>query len=313
MIICKEKNFISAVVYVHNNEDGILNFLEKIYGILCENFEKYEIICVNDNSSDESVARIKTFADGVTGSVISVINMSFFQGIELSMNAGVDLAIGDFVFEFDNAYMDYDASTIIQVYNQCLKGFDIVSAAPKSAIKKTSRVFYSLFNSHSNNLYKIRTETFRILSRRAINRVHSISKTIPYRKAVYANCGLKLDTVIYSNTNIKTLVTTKQVDKQRKEMATESLILFTDIAYKISIAMTFLMMISAIFAGAYAIVIFIKQAPIAGWTTTMLFLSFAFFGVFAILAVIIRYLSILVDLVFKKQKYITESIEKLTK
>ena len=30
MIINKEKNFISVVVYVHNNEDNIINFLEKI-------------------------------------------------------------------------------------------------------------------------------------------------------------------------------------------------------------------------------------------------------------------------------------------
>ena len=45
----------------------------------------------------------------------------------------------------------------------------------------------------------------------------------------------------------------------------------------------------------------------------MLFLSVVFFSVFAILAVIIKYLSILVDLTFKKQKYMIESIEKLTK
>ncbi len=50
MITNKEKNFISAVVYVHNNEKEIANFLENLNKKLNENFEKYEIICVNDKS-----------------------------------------------------------------------------------------------------------------------------------------------------------------------------------------------------------------------------------------------------------------------
>ena len=53
--------------------------------------------------------------------------------------------------------------------------------------------------------------------------------------------------------------------------------------------------------------------PVAGWTTTILFLSVVFFGLFAILTVIIKYLQIIVDLVFKRKHYSFESIEKLTK
>ena len=77
--------------------------------------------------------------------------------------------------------------------------------------------------------------------------------------------------------------------------------------------MTFLMMIGIVLVGIYTIFVFVSQQPVAGWTTTMLFLSVAFLGVFAILAVIIKYLSIIVDLIFKKQKYMIESIEKITK
>ena len=40
MISNKEKNFISAVVYVHNNEKEIGDFLEKINEKLNSNFEK---------------------------------------------------------------------------------------------------------------------------------------------------------------------------------------------------------------------------------------------------------------------------------
>lgn len=311
MIINKEKNFISAVVYIHNNENNIFNTLKNINDVLHNNFEKYEIICVNDYSTDKSVEQIKRFSKDVQGAVVSILNMSYYQGLELSMGAGVDLSIGDFVFEFDSTSMDYSPDTIMEVYFKSLKGYDIVSAAPKKKMRKSSKLFYDIFNGYSNNPNKLKTETFRILSRRAINRVQSMNKTIPYRKAIYANCGLKIDTIYYDcidKVNIK-----KDDKSTRKSVAVESLILFTDVAYKAAIMMTFIMMIGIIGVGVYTLTVFIKNQPVEGWTTTMLFLSVVFFSVFAILAVIIKYLSILVDLTFKKQKYMIESIEKLTK
>lgn len=311
MIINKEKNFISAVVYIHNNEDNIMDTLNNINNILHNNFEKYEIICVNDYSTDKSIEQIKKFSIDIEGAVLSILNMSYYQGLELSMGAGVDLAIGDFVFEFDSVNMDYSPETIMEVYFKSLKGNDIVSASPKKRMRKSSKLFYDIFNGYSNNPNKLKTETFRILSRRAINRVQSMNKTIPYRKAIYANCGLKVDTIYYSSIrNLKI----KNVDETtRKNVAVESLILFTDVAYKAALTMTFVMMLGIIAVGIYTVKVFISDQPVAGWTTTMLFLSVAFLGVFAILAVVIKYLSILVDLTFKKQKYMIESIEKLTK
>ena len=207
----KEKNFISAVVYANNSERDIRNFLENINKILAENFLKYEIICVNDASTDGTVDEIKkvseNIAKGDSNTSITIINMSYYQGKELSMNAGVDIAIGDFVYEFDSITMDYNTELIMQVYNKSLEGYDIVNATSNSKRRKTSTIFYKLFNKYSNNQYKIDTETFRIISRRGINRIQSINKTIPYRKAIYANCGLKLTSIQY-----KTIVT-----KNRKE------------------------------------------------------------------------------------------------
>lgn len=311
MVINKEKNFISAVLYVHNNEMQIANALKIMNNVLSENFEKYEIICVNDYSTDKSVEKIRNYPDTIKGSVMSILNMGYYQGIELSMNAGVDLAIGDFVFEFDSIEMDYTIETIMEIYYRSLKGFDIVSAAPQKPMKKSSSLFYNLFNGYSNNPNKLKTETFRILSRRAINRVQSMNKTIPYRKAIYANCGLKIDTVYYKSNMKKS--TNRDDGDIRKNIAIESLILFTDIAYKAAIFMTLTIMVGIVAVVAYTIFTFLSEQPVAGWTTTMLFLSIAFLGIFAILAVIIKYLSIIVDLTFKKQKYMIESIEKITK
>lgn len=47
----REKNFVSAVIYIHNCEKRIEIFLQTIMEVLEENFEHSEIICVNDSSN----------------------------------------------------------------------------------------------------------------------------------------------------------------------------------------------------------------------------------------------------------------------
>lgn len=347
-----EKNFASAVIYVHNAEDRIGGFLTTVAGILEQNFEHAELICVNDCSRDGSLAAIRKVREHVPGISISVVNMSYFHGLELAMNAGMDLAIGDFVFEFDQTVMDFEPGLVMEVYRRCLEGFDIVSALPDKREKLSSRLFYRVFRHYADIPYEMATESFRILSRRVINRISSMNKTAPYRKAVYASCGLKTDTLRYQvqetvqllgengkaseagdvqvgtgSTRIgtdsapagsgsaRTGKGSARGDRQEKryrfELAADALLLFTQVGYRFSMSMTILMMLISVFMIVYSLVMYFVIHPVEGWTTTILFLSVAFFGLFGILTIIIKYLQLLIDLVFKRKHYSFESIEKL--
>lgn len=307
----KEKNFVSAIVYVYNAEKRIGNFLDTIISILEENFDYSEIICVNDSSTDDSLAVIKKTSLKATTSV-SIINMSYFHGLEIAMNAGRDLSIGDFVFEFDNTILDFPKEEIMKVYKRSLQGYDIVSAVPDKTEKLTSKLFYSIFDKFTDLSYEMHTESFRILSRRVINRISSMNKTIPYRKAIYASQGLKTDVLKYKITMESHIKEDKTERRYKSGLAIDSLILFTELGYRFSMAMTVFMMLMSVFMVIYSIVIFATQNPVAGWTTTILFLSMAFFGLFGILTIIIKYLQLLVNLVFKRKHYSFEGIEKLT-
>ena len=309
----KEKNFISAVIYVHNAERRIDEFLRTIIRVLEENFEHSEIICVNDSSDDDSLSVIKSVSQAARRTSISVVNMSYFHGLELAMNAGMDMAIGDFVFEFDNTYLDFDDSVIMEIYKHSLEGYDIVSASPNKKAQFTSRLFYKVFERFANTSHQMDTESFRILSRRVINRINSINKSVFYRKALYSNCGLKTDNVKYDVKETKLYVTDKKEKSYRSGLAVDSLILFTEVGYRFSMTMTMLMMVISLFVIAYTILTYFMLSPTAGWTTTILFLSVCFLGLFGILTIIIKYLQLLVDMVFKRKYYSFESIEKLTK
>ena len=91
------------------------------------------------------------------------------------------------------------------------------------------------------------------------------------------------------------------------------MLLFTDIGYRFAKFMTVFMMVVSVFMVLYSVIVYLTANPVVGWTTTILFLSVAFFGLFGILTIIIKYLQLLVDLVFKRKQYSFENIEKLTK
>ena len=312
-MVNKEKNFISAVVYVHNAENRIEPFLNAIIMTLEENFEHSEIICVNDCSDDSSVQAIKRCSEKAVNTSVSLINMSFFHGLELAMDAGMDLAIGDFVYEFDNTYLDFDPEMIMKVYRHSLTGYDIVSASPDKKEKISSRLFYKVFDRFSELSYKMTTESFRILSRRVINRISSMNKTIPYRKAIYAGSGLKTDNLKYEVKAVRQDKADPRENRYRSCLAVDTLILFTELGYRFSFWMTSAMMLISVFMIFYTLIIYFIGHPIEGWTTTVMFLSVAFLGLFGILTIIVKYLQIIVDIVFKRKHYNYESIEKLTK
>ncbi len=309
--INKEKNFMSAVIYMHNSQEQIDEFLRTVIEVLKANFEHSEVICVNDFSDDDSTDIVKHVAREMGGISVTVLNMSYFHGVEAAMNAGVDLAIGDFVLEFDSTSLDFEAQEIMAVYKKALEGYDIVSASPDKKQRTSSGLFYAVFNRYTDFSYKIYSERFRVLSRRVINRVSAMSKTVPYRKAAYANCGLKTANIKYVPVRLLKIDEDRRERKYRRRLAVDSMILFTELGYRFSITMTFVMMLIAVAVAVYSAVVYFVSTPVAGWTTTIFFMSFAFFGLFGILTIIIKYLQILVDLVYKRKKYSFESIEKI--
>lgn len=306
----KEKNFVSAVVYLYNEANNVQSYIMGLEDTLKNNFEKYEIIVVNDGSTDDTVKQIRSYVSSCEGAKVTLMNMGFHQGLETSMNAGVDLAIGDFVFEIESAESDYKWSTLMEVYHHSLEGFDIVNARGKIGKKITfGGLFYNIMNKYANLQYPLSSGSFRIVSRRAINRIHSLATKIPYRKVAYSNCGLKCDTLLYDC--IKDITSRKS--SNRVDLASNSLVLFTDVAFRFSFCFTLLMIVSTIAMFIYFFATLINNNPMENWAIVVLFLSFSLSGLFVVLTMVIRYLATLVRLNFLKTDYIFESIEKLQK
>ena len=71
------------------------------------------------------------------------------------------------------------------------------------------------------------------------------------------------------------------------------------------------MFVAALAELVYTITVWLTGSPISGWTTTMFVLTLGLAGLFAILAITIKYLTLILKLIFQKQKYLIESTERL--
>ncbi|MBR5115526.1 MAG: glycosyl transferase family 2 [Lachnospiraceae bacterium] len=309
----QDQKFISAVAAVDADRKELTGFLDLIVGALSERFSQGELILVvrEDHEGGDQEIR-EYFTAHPTGMLISIVTMDRTSGKESAMNAGRDLAIGDYVFEFDDIHVDYDAAVIGEAYEKCLEGYDIVTVRSDKKARFTSGLFYRTFNRLSGVGRKLGPSTLRVLSRRAINRVKSLGTYIPYRKAVYEHAGLTSTEVLYHSTDPERK-NRHTIREERGDLAFDSFIYFTKLMERLSLGICALF-----FAIAVGVVIYIVCSLIAdeqlmsGWVSIMGFLSIGFTGLFGLLTIVIKYLSVLVDLTFRRQRYLIRDIEKIS-
>jgi len=307
----KDSCFVSAVIYIHDDEHIIADTLRSISYTLSKQFENIELICVDDASTDKSVEIIRSISAELPVGSISLIQMGNYHGLEKSMSAGVDKAVGDFVYEIDSATRDYKPELLLEIYQRSLQGYDIVSASPQKA-PTNSKFFYKLLSTAGNENYTLSTETLRILTRRAINRIDGTNKNIFYRKIVYTTSGLSTDSIIYEQDQIKRKKHSRKVRHARMNLAIDTLIVFTNLAYRISITLSIIMAIFMFTAGIYTVIAYFSGAQIMeGWAPIMGLISAGFTGVFLILTALIKYFDILVKQTFYQKNYLISTIDEL--
>ena len=52
----KEKNFVSAVFYLHNDAERVVPFVSELNAQLDAHFDQYELVAVDDNCTDGTAA-----------------------------------------------------------------------------------------------------------------------------------------------------------------------------------------------------------------------------------------------------------------
>jgi glycosyltransferase involved in cell wall biosynthesis len=304
----KEKEYISLVLYTYNHEVIISETLGVMFRFLSLNFEQFEIVVVNDASSDNTKQRVIDFVDINNTSRITLINLSFRHGLETGICVGVDFSVGDFIVELDSPYLLFNENILLELYAKSCEGFDIVSLKLKGSRNVSSKLFYHLLNSFSSGRIEYGTEICCILTRRAVNEISKIKDKTKYRKILHNYSGfakkgieIEINGTIRNSSNLT----------EKLRLASDILFSFTNIGYKINMYILIFFLLMSCFMACYSIYQYLfNEKVVDGWTTIMLFLSFSFSGIFIVLGVLNKYFSILMREIRTTPEYTIESIIK---
>jgi glycosyltransferase involved in cell wall biosynthesis len=184
---------ISIVVPAHNEADNLPVLLRELGATLAA-LGRLEIVCVDDGSTDNTFAILLDAAR--QDERIKYIRLSRNFGHQAALRAGLSYSSGDCVISMD-ADMQHPVRLIPQMVEKWREGYDVVLTTREesgdiSAFKRfTSRVFYLMINALSDVHIDPGSADFRLLDRKVVDVVRSLSETDFFLRGIIPWAGFK--------------------------------------------------------------------------------------------------------------------------
>lgn len=115
---------LSLIIPVYNEEDNVLPLHQKITEALDSMGQPYEVIIVDDGSTDNTAQRLKELAKA--DNRLKVIHLRRNFGQTPAMMAGIDAATGDILIPMDGDLQN-DPHDIPKLLAKLAEGYDVVS------------------------------------------------------------------------------------------------------------------------------------------------------------------------------------------
>jgi dolichol-phosphate mannosyltransferase len=190
--------FISLVIPVHNESGNIDWHHERIAEVLTNLPIKWEVIYVDDGSSDDSLDLIKKLAK--SSSSVDYVSFSRNFGKEAATSAGLRKAGGDAV-----VIIDADGQHPIEILNEFIKkwqaGNKVVigvrdSNTNEGFVKKYgSKLFYKLLNTLSDGETIPRSTDYRLLDRQVVDKFNELTERNRITRGLIDWLGFKRATI----------------------------------------------------------------------------------------------------------------------
>ena len=191
---------ISVVVPLYNEELNIDYLFERLLSVLSHLDMRYEIVCVNDGSKDNTIGCL--IEHHHQNPKIKVVNLSRNYGKEIALSAGLDYANGNAVIPIDADLQD-PPELIAELVEKWREGYDVVYATRRSRqgeswVKRfTANVFYRTIDGLSQVPIPRNTGDFRLLDRRVVDALKQMPERTRFMKGLFAWVGFKQTSVIY--------------------------------------------------------------------------------------------------------------------
>ncbi|MBR8303901.1 glycosyltransferase family 2 protein [Burkholderia dolosa] len=192
---------VSLVVPFYNEGEAVERFFDVVIPLLSGiDAIRFEIVCVNDGSRDDTLERL--IRVGTRDRRVRVIDLTRNFGKEAALTAGLDEAIGDAVIPLDADLQD--PPTLIPVMIEHWRdGAEVVAAkrsnrACDSFAKRTAAaLYYRVHNMLSDVKLPENVGDFRLMDRKVVNALRSLPERHRFMKGLFAWVGYRTVIVEY--------------------------------------------------------------------------------------------------------------------
>ncbi len=192
---------ISLVLPCYNESEVINAFFDRTLPVLSKLGLSYEIICINDGSTDDTLNKLVKIKESVRH--LRIIDFSKNFGKDAAMTAGLDFSSGNCVIPIDCDLQD-PPELIPEMVSVWKSGdVDVVLArredrSDDSLVKRLSAgLFYKIFNKLSDLKIPENVGDFRLIDRRVVDVVKSFHERKRFMKGLFALAGFRAAYVGY--------------------------------------------------------------------------------------------------------------------
>jgi polyisoprenyl-phosphate glycosyltransferase len=185
---------VSFVIPVYNETQNIRPLFTELTTVLNAVQHSFEIIFVDDGSTDGSLREIQKLAS--EDNRVFYIELSRNFGQQHALKAGMDIANGDCVISMD-CDLQHPSDLIIQLITKWEEGYDVVYTKRQFDKKlpwlkrQTSGMFYKILNMLSDTQLDTGVADFRLLSRDVLNALVGLNETGLFLRGLVKWVGFK--------------------------------------------------------------------------------------------------------------------------
>jgi polyisoprenyl-phosphate glycosyltransferase len=191
----------SIIAPIYNEIDNLPELYRRVKEVMDSSDEPWELILVDDGSTDGSTERIRDLAqkDETVRPVIFARNF----GHQVAITAGWDYARGDAIIIIDADLQD-PPETILELAKKWKEGYEVVYAVRgeregESWFKKfTAAMFYRLIYTITDVKIPVDTGDFRLMDRKVVNVLKRMKERHRFPRGMSAWVGFKQIGVTYN-------------------------------------------------------------------------------------------------------------------
>jgi dolichol-phosphate mannosyltransferase len=308
-------SLISVVVPLYNEDGNVAELLRRVSAIMdrvTASGDAYEILAVNDGSSDGTLAALR--AALATNPHLTIVDLSRNFGHQIAATAGLDQARGDAIVLMDGDLQD-PPELIERFLEKWREGYDVVYATRK--VRKgesffklwTARVFYRTIRRLTNVSIPVDTGDFRLMSRRVVDALGQTREKHRFLRGLVSWVGFKQTGVEYER-DARLSGETKYPISKMLTFAIDGITSFSEIPLRFATYLGFTVSVFAFFYIAVILVLKVLHLNEPGYTSIIV--SVLFLGGVQLIGIGIlgEYIGRIYDQVKLRPLYLLSSVER---